>query len=423
MANSTDSDASKGARRGLFSRKPKAEKKNKQPGRMKQIADVFKMTRRNDPSVIWRMVGAFVGIIAIGLIIGFLIDNWVTMLIIAIPLGLLAAMFILSRRAERAAFAQIEGQPGASGAALSVLRRGWILEEQPVAVSPRTQDAVFRAIGRPGIVLVTEGPSNRVKALVDGERRKMNRIVPNVPVHVIQTGRGEGQVPAAAGGQEGQEAQEVADQAGGPGREQAPLRHRPAPADPQGNRPVQGTPGPQGRTRPLSRSQKERPRQICRGRSFALRGRSASVLDLHEDGLHGTVVQAALVGVEYQGRDDQAQQDSADDAGKGAGCPAVQFLDLQAEDAVADAVAQQANEQDLLCGEHQQDRVAGAAEEGVGNERGHAQSMTRAPSRGPTRAMEPGPVRGLPSLRPGQLPSSDGGPSSHEPKLLLSTTV
>ncbi|MGW9403554.1 DUF4191 domain-containing protein [Arthrobacter sp. NPDC055585] len=195
MANSTDSDASKGARRGLFSRKPKAEKKNKQPGRMKQIADVFKMTRRNDPSVIWRMVGAFLGIIAIGLIIGFLIDNWVTMLIIAIPLGLLAAMFILSRRAERAAFAQIEGQPGASGAALSVLRRGWILEEQPVAVSPRTQDAVFRAIGRPGIVLVTEGPSNRVKALVDGERRKMNRIVPNVPVHVIQTGRGEGQVP------------------------------------------------------------------------------------------------------------------------------------------------------------------------------------------------------------------------------------
>ena len=162
---------------------------------MKQIADVFKMTRRNDPSVIWRMVGAFFGIIAIGLIIGFLIDNWVTMLIIAIPLGLLAAMFILSRRAERAAFAQIEGQPGASGAALSVLRRGWILEEQPVAVSPRTQDAVFRAIGRPGIVLVTEGPSNRVKALVDGERRKMNRIVPNVPVHVIQTGRGEGQVP------------------------------------------------------------------------------------------------------------------------------------------------------------------------------------------------------------------------------------
>ena len=94
--------------------------------------------------------------------------------------------------------------------------------------------------------------------------------------------------------------------------------------------------------------------------------------DFHKDGRHGTVVQAALVGVEYQGRDDQAQQDGAHDAGKGAGCPAVQFLDLQAEDTVADTVAQQANEQDLLCCEHQQDRVAGAAEEGIGDEGCHS---------------------------------------------------
>ena len=141
MAKSTDSDAPKSARRGLFSRKPKAEKKKKGPGRMKQIADVFKMTRRNDPNLVWVMLGAFLGIIAVGLLIGLLIGNWITMLIIAVPLGLLAAVFILSRRAERAAFTQIEGQLGASGAALSILRRGWILEEQPVAINPRTQEA------------------------------------------------------------------------------------------------------------------------------------------------------------------------------------------------------------------------------------------------------------------------------------------
>ncbi|QTG79932.1 DUF4191 domain-containing protein [Arthrobacter crystallopoietes] len=195
MANSTDSDAN--TKRGLFSRKPKAEKPakaKKGPGRLKQIGQVFQMTRRNDPNVVWLMLLAFLGIVAVGLLIGFLINNWVTLLIISIPLGLLAATFILSRRAERAAFAQIEGQPGASGAALSVLRRGWILQEQPVAVNPRTQDAVFRAIGRPGVILVTEGPSNRVKTLVDAERRKLNRILPNVKVHVIETGRGEGQV-------------------------------------------------------------------------------------------------------------------------------------------------------------------------------------------------------------------------------------
>jgi F0F1-type ATP synthase assembly protein I len=178
----------------LFSRKPK-EAKAKKPSQLKQIGEVFKMTRRNDPIVVWLMLLAFLGVVAVSLVVGFLLNNWVTGLIIGIPLGLLAAVFILSRRAERAAFAQIENQPGASGAALGTLRRGWITEDQPVAVNPRTQDAVFRAIGRPGVVLVSEGPSHRVKPLVDAERKKLARILPNVTIHVIESGRGEGQVP------------------------------------------------------------------------------------------------------------------------------------------------------------------------------------------------------------------------------------
>src|SRR5215207_6262017 len=198
MANSPESSntpaASGGSKRVLFSRKPK-EAKVKKPSRLKQIGEVFNMTRRHDPMVPWLMLLAFLGVVAVSFLVGFLLDNWVTGLIIGLPLGFLAATLILSRRAERAAFAQIENQPGASGAALGTLRRGWITEDQPVAVNPRTQDAVFRAIGRPGIVLVSEGPSHRVKPLLDAERKRLARILPNVTVHVIESGRGEGQVP------------------------------------------------------------------------------------------------------------------------------------------------------------------------------------------------------------------------------------
>ncbi|MCA4132749.1 DUF4191 domain-containing protein [Arthrobacter sp. M4] len=198
MAKSPDSSNSTSAadssRRGLFSRKPK-EAKAKKPSRLKQIGEVFNMTRRHDPTVPWLMLLAFLGVVAVSLLVGLLLQNWITALIIGIPLGLLAATFILSRRAERAAFAQIENQPGASGAALSTLRRGWVTEEQPVAVNPRTQDAVFRAVGRPGVVLVSEGPTHRVKPLIDAERKRLSRILPNVTIHVIETGRGEGQVP------------------------------------------------------------------------------------------------------------------------------------------------------------------------------------------------------------------------------------
>ncbi|OFI38311.1 hypothetical protein BIU82_17925 [Arthrobacter sp. SW1] len=199
MAKSPDSSkptpsAADAPKRGLFSRKPK-EAKAKKPSQLKQIGEVFKMTRRSDPQVVLLMVLAFLGVVAVSLLIGFLLQNPITGLIIGIPLGLLAAVFILSRRAERAAFAQIENQPGASGAALGTLRRGWITEQQPVAVNPRTQDAVFRAIGRPGVVLVSEGPSHRVKPLLEAERKKLSRILPNVTIHMIESGRGEGQVP------------------------------------------------------------------------------------------------------------------------------------------------------------------------------------------------------------------------------------
>ncbi|MDQ4489717.1 DUF4191 domain-containing protein [Sinomonas sp. ASV486] len=182
MAKSTDTTPS-----------DKAPKKAKKPNGFQQFIQVFQMTRKADPNSVWLMLLVFLGVTAVSLLIGFLLDNWITGLIIGVLLGVLGAVFILSRRAERAAYSQIEGQPGAAGAALNSLRRGWIVEEQPVAVNPRTQDVVFRAVGRPGVVLVSEGPSSRVRPLVESERKRLARILPNVPIHVIETGRDEGQ--------------------------------------------------------------------------------------------------------------------------------------------------------------------------------------------------------------------------------------
>ena len=59
-----------------------------------------------------------------GLVIGLLLNNWITWLLIAIPFGLLAAVIIMNRMAERAAFARIDGRPGAAGAALSLVGLG-----------------------------------------------------------------------------------------------------------------------------------------------------------------------------------------------------------------------------------------------------------------------------------------------------------
>lgn len=179
-------------KRRLFGRRKPAGGKQ---GRIAQMRAVFTMTRQVDPSVGWWMLAALVGITAVALVIGLVLGRPIYATILGLPIAVLAAMFILARRAERAAYLQIEGQPGAAGAALRVLRRGWSVEEQPVAVDPRTQDAVFRAVGRAGVVLVGDGPPHRIGKLLETERRKVARVLPSVPVHLVEVGNGEDQVP------------------------------------------------------------------------------------------------------------------------------------------------------------------------------------------------------------------------------------
>ena len=112
----------------------------------------------------------------------------------------LAAMIVLSRRGERAAFAQMEGQRGASIGGLSALRRGWYYDQEPVAADATkpseiaTAAVVFRALGRPGIVLLGEGPKHRVDKLFAKETKKVARVAPGVPVHTFIVGSGEGEL-------------------------------------------------------------------------------------------------------------------------------------------------------------------------------------------------------------------------------------
>lgn len=177
-------------------REAKRQRKTaKGPGIFAQMKQVFQMTREQEPNILWWMILLGLAVLLVFLLVGVLLHNWITWLLIGIPFGILAAVILLSRRAERAAFARIEGQPGAAGAALSTLKRGWIIEEEPAAMDPKTKDLLFRAVGLPGVVFVTEGPVNRVEKLVRRERRRIGPVIQNVPIHVLKTGNGEGQVP------------------------------------------------------------------------------------------------------------------------------------------------------------------------------------------------------------------------------------
>jgi hypothetical protein len=177
------------------------DKSTKEPGRLKQMWQVFQMTRRYDNrALLYIGLGLVLPIVAGVALAIFLSDgNAFTMvlwIVASVLVGILTGLIVLGRRAERAAYSQIEGQPGAVGAVLrSSLKRSWRGSEMPVAVNGKTQDAVYRATGRGGVVLIGEGPRSRTQRMVDEERRKVTRVLPNVPVTTISVGPDADAVP------------------------------------------------------------------------------------------------------------------------------------------------------------------------------------------------------------------------------------
>ena len=171
----------------------KTEKPAKE-GRLQQIAASYRMTREADPRIGLILLAVFVVAGAIGFGIFWLLPGmWVFDLIGAVLVGLIAVLFVFGRRAQKAAFSQIEGRPGAAAAALGMLRRGWKLD--PAIAFNKNQDVVHRVVGPPGIVLVGEGNPNRLRTLLANERRKHERVVADVPVHEVICGDAEGAVP------------------------------------------------------------------------------------------------------------------------------------------------------------------------------------------------------------------------------------
>jgi hypothetical protein len=164
--------------------------------RRKQFAQTYKMAKKSDPRIgLWILL-AFVLGAALGFVLFFLIPvgpGWVWGAIGGVMFGILAALIVFSRRAQKAAYLQMDGQVGAAAAALQMLRRGWKLD--PAVGFTKQQDVVHRVVGPPGIVLIGEGSPARVKQLLTNERRKHERVAADTPIHEVVCGNGEGQVP------------------------------------------------------------------------------------------------------------------------------------------------------------------------------------------------------------------------------------
>lgn len=182
---------------GKGSKAGKAAKPEKKPGRLSQIRQTYKIAKRNDPNLGWILLALFVGVLAIFIIGALLLPIGVVTKVLVVLLGvsvaLLVVSFIFGRRAEKSAYAQIAGQPGAAAAVLEAVRGDWTT--LPAVAVTKNEDLVHLTIGRPGVVIVGEGAPSRVRNLMTNQRKKVERWVPDTPIYEIQVGEAEGQVP------------------------------------------------------------------------------------------------------------------------------------------------------------------------------------------------------------------------------------
>jgi hypothetical protein len=175
----------------------------KRPGFFSQIRSLYTFTQQSYRWLPFLLIGVFLLGVGVGVALGLLIPPFaiwslILWIITGVMLGVLAALMIMTRMSTSAMYKKLDGMPGAAGHVLSTsLGRRWQSSDMPVGVNPKTQEAVYRAVGRGGVVIVGEGARGRLTRLVNDERSKVQRVASGVPVTVLYVGHGADEVPIA----------------------------------------------------------------------------------------------------------------------------------------------------------------------------------------------------------------------------------
>ena len=195
MAKGEDKAALKAAKK-----REKLAKRERNKQQRSQMWQAFKMQRKQDKALIPLMLAAILGVGLVFFLIGLLFHGQWFMLPIGLVIGFALAMFIFTRRLERDMYKQVEDKPGVAGWALEQQLRntmGVAWKVEPGVGVTKQQDLVHRVIGNPGVIFVGEGDQKRLRPTINQMKKRVDKLVANVPVYEVFVGHGEGEVPVS----------------------------------------------------------------------------------------------------------------------------------------------------------------------------------------------------------------------------------
>jgi uncharacterized protein (DUF58 family) len=151
------------------------------------------LTRRNDRRLLPYVALAFLGPLAVLVVVGVVTGSYVILPVLGVLLAVVSTMLVFNFRSRRAVNRELEGKPGAAISLIQGMQGNWRVT--PAVQVNRNQDLVHRVVGRAGVVLVAEGSGRGPRELLANEKRRVARVIGDTPVHDIVVGNGEGEVP------------------------------------------------------------------------------------------------------------------------------------------------------------------------------------------------------------------------------------
>lgn len=158
------------------------------------MVDGYRVTNQIRPKTKFWVWGSVIVLLAVFITLAAVTGRWFTFILFGIMAAFIAGLGTLTWQMSGARYDRLDGQLGAVSALLGEGRRGWSAAAEPIAINPRTRDLVYRIVGRPGVVLISEGPASRVSRMLDDEAKRITRVMAEVPVHKVQVGNEKGQV-------------------------------------------------------------------------------------------------------------------------------------------------------------------------------------------------------------------------------------
>ncbi|MFI6497223.1 DUF4191 domain-containing protein [Nonomuraea typhae] len=165
------------------------------PGRIKQLRMIAQIINQANPKGLPIVFLSAVATLAVAVVVGIVLDQLIYSIILGIMLAFTVGLVVFGQLAQRAQYSILHGQTGAAAAVLQGMRGNW--QVTPAIAVNRDQDLIHMVVGYPGVVLVSEGPGNRVARMLTAEKKRISRVALGIEIYDIQCGDGEGQVPLA----------------------------------------------------------------------------------------------------------------------------------------------------------------------------------------------------------------------------------